>query len=325
VKKILIIRLSAFGDIVQSMSVLRPLKESFPSAEIHWLVREDLKGILEDHPLISKCYIVERGSGLTGLYQLAVQLSQERYDLVYDAHSTLRTFFLRRWITAPVGSRWIARPKSRIKRFLFFKLHLAVFPSPFRGMISYLKALSPIPGFRPKLSTIEWHHPLSPELKKQVEGRIILAPSAAWEMKRWPLDSWKKLISLLPEQKFVVLGGPADTFCEELVEGERVINLAGKLSLKESCSVVANSPLIVSADTGLVHVADLAGVKGLSLIGPTAFGFPSNPQIKTIEVPLSCRPCSKDGRGKCSQEIYQRCMVEITPEFVAREIQQQLA
>jgi len=55
----------------------------------------------------------------------------------------------------------------------------------------------------------------------------------------------------------------------------------------------------------------------LSELLPTAFGFATNENIKTLEVELDCRPCTKDGRGACSQETYQRCMVEITPEQVA--------
>jgi heptosyltransferase-2 len=55
-------------------------------------------------------------------------------------------------------------------------------------------------------------------------------------------------------------------------------------------------------------------------MGPTAFGFTRSIKIKTMESDLSCRPCSKDGSGKCSQKIYQKCMVDITPALVAKEI-----
>jgi heptosyltransferase-2 len=148
-------------------------------------------------------------------------------------------------------------------------------------------------------------------------------PSAAWEMKRWPLDHWKKLITIMPEARFVVLGGKEDTFCEELVAmaPERVFNMAGKLSLIESSKLLSLSALVISADSGLLHVADVLGVKGLSLMGPTAFGFTISSLIKTLEVDLPCRPCTKDGSGKCSQNIYQLCMVDITPATVANEAQ----
>jgi heptosyltransferase-2 len=152
---------------------------------------------------------------------------------------------------------------------------------------------------------------------------IALVPSAAWEMKRWPLEHWKTLITIMPNARFIVLGGKEDLFCQELtdIDPVRVLNLAGKLSLIESCKLVQISELVISADTGLLHVADVLGVKGISLMGPTAFGFTISSLIKTLEVDLPCRPCSKDGSGSCSQKTYQLCMVNINPAMVANEAQ----
>ena len=165
------------------------------------------------------------------------------------------------------------------------------------------------------------------QLGKEVGERIILVPSAAWKMKRWPLEHFKELIRLLPHKKFFVLGGNRDHFCRDLetLSPRRVMNLAGKLDLKDSCSLVARAPLVISGDTGLIHVADLAGTKGIALMGPTAFGFCTYPHISTLEVDLSCRPCTKDGRGKCSQKVYQKCMVDITPKQVAQRAEQLLS
>jgi heptosyltransferase-2 len=150
---------------------------------------------------------------------------------------------------------------------------------------------------------------------------VVMAPSAAWEMKRWPLDHWKKLI-LQTKKYVIVVGGPGDQFCRELVAiaPSRVFNFAGKLSLLESCFLITLSTKIVSADTGMLHVADLLNVPGIALIGPTAFGFTTGIHIKTLEVKLACRPCSKDGSGGCSQKIYQRCMTEISPEMVLNHL-----
>ncbi|MEI8347583.1 MAG: glycosyltransferase family 9 protein, partial [Pseudomonadota bacterium] len=151
---------------------------------------------------------------------------------------------------------------------------------------------------------------------------IALAPSAAWPMKRWPLEHWKVLLALLPDLNLILLGGPSDQFCEELAKLRpgRIINTAGKLTLLESCAAIAQSQLLVSADTGHLHVGDYLGIKTLALLGPTAFGHPTNPQVKVLEVDMPCRPCTKDGRGKCSQQIYQECLVRITPSVVAQEI-----
>ena len=239
------------------------------------------------------------------------------------------SFILRfRLIHLPI---WITRPKDRLKRILLFSFRINTFPKPFKGIQSYrapLENLDIHASADDKLVTWDFSLPSKEKVKPFVNDKkiIVLVPSAAWEMKRWPLPLWKKLIILMPEQHFVVLGGREDHFCEELKEvaPDRVENLAGKLSLVESCALIEGSDLVISADTGLLHVADVLGIKGLSLMGPTAFGFTIGKQIKTLEVELPCRPCTKDGRGSCSQDIYQRCMVEITPDRVALEARQML-
>jgi len=151
---------------------------------------------------------------------------------------------------------------------------------------------------------------------------VALVPSAAWKMKRWPVAHWKKLVTLLPNENFVILGGPQDSFCEEIakVSPHRTQNLSGKLTLIESCAVVQLARLTISADTGLLHAADQLGKNAIALIGPT-FCYPSRPTVKVLEVSnLKCKPCSKDGRGRCSQTVYQRCMVDITPQNVASNV-----
>lgn len=315
--KVLIIRLSSFGDIVQCMSVLDSLTQEPLSAEVHWLVRSDLEGIPALSSKVSKVWSFDRKDGLGGWLDMAFKLRAEGFTHVYDAHQSLRSRILN-FILRPfgLGPKFTKRGKDRLKRILLFSFGINKFPKPFKGMCSYHAPLEKW-GIQKKESfSDQW----SFSKKLPYEG-IALAPSAAWTMKRWPMGHWKKLIELMPDQKFVVLGGPADTFCQELedVAPGRVVNLAGKLNLVESCQLVAQSPLLISADTGLIHVADILGKPGLSLIGPTAFGFATNSNIKTLEVNLDCRPCTKDGRGGCSQDVYQKCMVEITPELVCHE------
>ena len=151
---------------------------------------------------------------------------------------------------------------------------------------------------------------------------ITIVPSAAWSLKRWPVEYWRTLAELKSDCYFVILGGPNDSFCEEIrsVAPERIINLAGKTSLIESFCVVRNSQFVISGDTGFLHAADLFHKKGIALIGPTAFGFPSSPNIKVMEVNLPCRPCTKDGSVKCKLKEEKKCLYDIKPEMVAAQI-----
>lgn len=154
---------------------------------------------------------------------------------------------------------------------------------------------------------------------------IALAPSAAYFLKRWPKDYFMKLIELQPDEKFVLLGGPEDSFIEDIhaVAPERVLNLAGKCSMQVSAAVVAESKLIVANDTGLLHVAEQLGKPAIALMGPAPFGFPSRPATKIMEIDLPCRPCSKHGQGPCINKFkFHQCLVDITPEMVSNSVRQ---
>jgi ADP-heptose:LPS heptosyltransferase len=151
---------------------------------------------------------------------------------------------------------------------------------------------------------------------KEVSASIALAPSAAFALKRWPLEHFKKLIQLLPKEHFIVLGGPEDSFTQDLVEvaPDRVKNLAGELSLVESSIVVSKAKALVSNDTGLMHVAEQTGTDCVALMGPAPFGFPSRLKTRILEKQLSCRPCSKHGQGPCvNKDTFQKCLVDIKP------------
>lgn len=324
--KILIIRFSSFGDIIQGLPAISAVKNTFPSAEVHWLVRSDFQGLISSHPQLTKALTYNKKSGLTGLVRLAQQLHHENYSHLYDAHNNVRSFLLIQLLrlfnifSLRVPARLVTRPKNRIKRFLFFKFRFKVFPQPFRGAHSFLEPLK-IWGVSDKMPAAPQLFLEKSPLPTLPQNYVALVPSAAWPNKRWPVEYWKKLVPLLAPMNLVVLGGPQDTFCQEIadVDKERVLNLAGPLSLAQSCAVVASSTLTISADTGLLHVADQLGVRNIGLIGPTAFGYTSQPQSEILETTLYCKPCSKDGRTPCVNKIYQKCMKDILPEFVAQK------
>lgn len=333
IKKVLIIRFSSFGDIVQCSSVVELIRQKYPEAVIDWVTRSEFDYLVKLNHDVNTVWSFNKKLGFKGLIDLGLKLRALDYDHVYDAHNNLRSSLLSLMMRSKIFSRpnWLTRPKDRLKRVLLFTFRINTFPRPFKGINSYRAPLMKwgiTPNQDAKLVTWDFNpqalEKVDPFLKNK--KTIILVPSAAWEMKRWPLPLWKKLISIMPDYKFVVLGGKEDHFCEELkeIDPARVENLAGKLSLVESCAMISKSELVISADTGLLHVADVMGVKALSLMGPTAFGFTTGKQIITMEVDLPCRPCTKDGRGSCSQDVYQKCMVDITPEKVALEAQRLL-
>jgi heptosyltransferase-2 len=325
-----VIRFSSFGDIVQAMAVPQSFLKKYPGAQVDWLVRSDFAELLKSHLYVHRTIPFERKEGLQGLWKISGFLAGQNYSHIYDAHNNLRSWIVRLFLflrSGWVATRWLCRPKNRLRRWLFFHGHWPVLPQPFKGVLSFH---SPLQKWKipPELPAPPQFF-VEPQAQQKYfslwtdpQRPIVLVPSAAWEMKRWPVEHWKKLIALMPESKFAVLGGPYDSFCEELkaVAPQRVLNFAGQLSLQESSAFIAKASAVVSADTGLLHVADQLGRPTLALIGPTAFGYPSRSTSVTLEVELSCKPCSKDGRGRCTNSVYQKCMHDIRPEQVAQKL-----
>ncbi len=335
--KILIIRLSSIGDIIQCMSVVSGLKKQFPEAELHWVVRADLAGLVKIDPRLDKIWEFDRKEGFGGMFKLGTKLRKENYNLIYDAHSNIRSNILK-LILCPFGicnlfkrNRLVTRHKNRLKRFLLFTFGINLLPKPFKALDSFRKPIKKWGATEFNTPFSNWNFPRETEAKvsklvlDQIpEGKnwVTLVPSAAWELKRWPVSYWQKLVMLRDDLHFVVLGGPDDIFCEEIktIAPARVINMAGKTSLMDSFCIIWYSPYVISGDTGFLHAADLFQKKGQALIGPTAFGFTSNPKMKVMEVDLPCRPCTKDGNVKCKLKEKKKCMMGISPHLVADTI-----
>ncbi|QDK38250.1 glycosyltransferase family 9 protein [Bdellovibrio sp. NC01] len=331
--KILVIRFSSFGDVVQTLSVPSALAQTFPGAEVQWITRKDMAPLLKNHPHIQRVWEFDRKTGLLGLIKLVWSMRAENFTHIYDAHNNMRSRVIA-WILRPlgiigIGPKFIRRSIRRWKRFLLFKLRINTFEMPFNGQRDLLEPLqkwgvSKIAPPAPQIFPSEENLKKAAEVLGDYTNAIALAPSAAFFLKRWPKDYWKDLIQLLPGERFVLLGGPEDSFIEDIhaVAPDRVLNLAGKCSLNVSSAVVALSRAVVSNDTGLLHVAEQLGKRTIALMGPAPFGFPSRPTTKIMELDLYCRPCSKHGQGPCvNKEKYHKCLVDITPPQVAEQLQ----
>jgi lipopolysaccharide heptosyltransferase II len=327
--KVLIIRFSSFGDVLQTLSVAGRIAEVFPQAKIQWVTREEFVPLISSHPHVRKVWSVPKGAGFWELWALGGQLQKEGFTHVYDAHNNLRSHILSlrlngfgAWRVWTGKVRFLRRSIYRWKRFLLFRFHKNLFPKPFSGQKALLDPLSRwgISAQAPALPQLFLDSDAVYKLKSRFGGKAVvaLAPSASYPLKRWPLEYWKELIAACPETVFVLLGGPEDVFLGELaqIDSRRIINMAGKLSLIESAAVVAASKALVSNDTGLLHVAEQLGKPCLALMGPAPFGFPSRPKTQIFEVDLACRPCSKHGQGPCVNPEYQKCMRDIKPDNV---------
>jgi ADP-heptose:LPS heptosyltransferase len=330
--KILILRFSSFGDVTQTLSVPSKIAEYWPAAEIHWAIREDLSTLLEKHPHIHKIWSLPRKSGKSELLNLARALAKENFTHVYDAHNSTRSLVISTYLKLTNWKiRVLRKSQKRWKRFLLFRFHKNTYRMPFSGQRDLLEPLKKwgMSESLPPTPQLFLTHQEFLEVKKLLPAVpfVTLAPSAAFELKRWPLDYWKELIQMTPNQHYVLLGGPEDKFIEEIrsVAPERVVNLAGKTNLRDTSAVVGLSQALITNDTGILHTAEQQGHPAIALMGPAPFGFPSRPSTLILERNLSCRPCSKHGQGPCVNVEFHKCLRDITPREVAQHLKEKLA
>lgn len=353
--RILILRFSSYGDIFQALEAARHLADSVRAPSIDWMTREDFAPLLQNQKYISRVHSFPRAGSIFSLVKQVWGLAAD-YDRVYDAHSNLRSFVVRSVIRAkwllqriknPTGPRrsMIRRSKERIRRFLFFKLRWNTLPVPYRGAESFLLPLRRwLPNLEFDFSQPAWQVPINATPSSVVsdflewknaesEGELIaLAPSAAWPNKRWPIERWRlfilEWIKESPDARFLLLGGPDDAFLSEIAEEfgpKRIFSAVGKTSLLESSVLLSHASAVVANDTGLLHVADRLLTPSVVIIGPTAFGYPVGPYSRIAEVPratLPCKPCSKDGRDRCTNPVRLKCLIDVSETHVAMKLRE---
>lgn len=331
-QKFLILRFSSFGDVLQSLSIAGKIQEKNPAAEIHWVTRADFISLLENHPAIQKIHAISRKSSLSDLWSLSKILAEQEYDVIYDAHNNLRSHLLvwflkaHRMMSGRFSSAiFLRKSQKRWKRFLLFQFRKNYFQMPFSGQRDLLEALQKISYDVTLPAPPQLHLKKNASLPLTLPAQFVaLAPSSAHQLKRWPIEYWDQLIAKNLHLQFVFLGGKEDLFIEEMHQRhpKNTINCAGQLSMLQSADVVQKSQLLITNDTGPLHLAEQLGHPAFALMGPAPFGFPSRPSTKIFQRDLKCRPCSKHGQKPCHNPFFHQCLRDITVEEIHRELHQ---
>ncbi|MBI4404625.1 MAG: glycosyltransferase family 9 protein [Deltaproteobacteria bacterium] len=329
IRKILIVRFSSLGDIVMSTALIRCLRQAYPSAQIDMVVREDFLDIIRHNPHLDRKIGLDRRSGLRGLYRLTAQINRERYDLIYDAHWSLRTLFIRPWLKADYFCKF---EKHYLRRALALTFKMPLLTGMDRMLVRYLDPLKPFgviwDAQGPELFLDE-HSVSAVHLEDFSENVpwIGVIPSAQWPGKRWPAERFRTLVQKIVEHSpytTIVFGGNNDHFCADICKGmppSRVMNTQGRLSILEAAAIMKKCRLVVANDTGLMHVADGLNIPCVLILGPTSKELgclPFHPRSRIVEQTLWCRPCSKNGQAPCLRsERY--CLTAISSERVWQE------
>lgn len=321
--KFLIIRFSSIGDIVLTSPILRCIKKQNEFHEIHFVTKKQFSGVISANPNISKIYTFEKS-----IEEIINQLILEHYDYVIDLHKNIRSTSLKLKLKRPSFSYH----KLNFKKWLAVNMKLNILPTV-HIIDRYFYAIE-------KLNIKNDHKGLdffiSPEnevdiknlpffLHKECIGFVI---GAAHFTKKFPKEKIVELISNTSEN-YILLGGKDDfedgNFIVENSKNRNVFNACGKYNLQQSASLINQCKLIISNDTGLMHIAAACKKKIISIWGNTIpkFGmypyFPGEGSVMIENHGLTCRPCSKIGFQKCPKGHF-KCMNEIKLSEIIKHI-----
>jgi len=331
--KTLIIRLSSVGDIVLSTPLIRALHRRFPQSQIDYLVRTEYSELLRGNPYLSTVYTFPAGGTADDLRQIRQNVLDTSYDLIVDIHGSLRSRILCR------GMRNVVRINKRVvPRFIlvqFRKDFYRLFGGAPGVADRYLETVSQygvtddgaglevFPGRAEEQRVDELLHDKGMQNGTPLIG---LCPSARHFTKMWPEEFFAETAAVLGRKHNVAIAlfGSAD----ELVRSQgitrqirthfpavEIIDSTGKLSFLETAALMDRCRLILSNDSGLMHLAAARKRKILAIFGSTVrqFGFLPPPELSIVleQHELKCRPCTHIGRKECPRGHF-RCMREIS-------------
>ena len=320
--KILVIRFSSIGDIVLTSPILRCLKKQLPQCELHYLTKKTYLPLLSNNPYIDQLHLLSENEKHT-----LASLKKEAFDVVIDLHHNVRTFRIKNYLKTKAYSF----PKLNIKKFLLTQFHINKLPKK-HVVDRYFEAVKAL-GVKNDLKGIDYFLAESDHINTEEVGFsgefIAVAIGAQFATKRLPNE---KLIEILDgiNEPIVLLGGKEDVKNGEIIKvalpRQKVINSCGKLTINQSASLVSQAKVLLSHDTGLMHIASAFETPIVLVWGNTVPQFGMYPYrensatIKTHQVDnLSCRPCSKIGYSKCPKKHF-RCMQLHDSEKIKHDI-----
>ena len=274
-KHILVIRLSAMGDVAMTVPVLRALIQQNPELKITILTRAIFTPFFKDLPNVSvfPIDIKDRHKGFLGLYRLSKELKNLNIDAIADLHNVLRTNILK-WFF--FGKIFIQIDKGRAeKKALTNGTKVKQLKTTHVRYAEVFEAL----GFKLDLSNptfpnkADLNNKTTLVVGKKETKWIGIAPFAAHNGKMYPLDLMETVIESLSKSFKVFLFGGGDREIKVLDQYEQrfknVVNLAGKLTLEEELDVISNLDVMLSMDSGNAHIAAMLGVKTVTIWGVT--------------------------------------------------------
>lgn len=322
---VLVVRFSAIGDVLLTTPLLRAIRTRHPGARIAVLTKEAYVPLLSHNPHVSEVLAVAPGEGILAITE---RIRAVRYSHCLDLHGNLRSRALRRLAPGP----WRSYHKRTLERALLITTKRDRYPGHLPVAERYFEAaaeldVEPDGGPPDFFLSEEADCRAAARLEALELGRerplVAIAPGAAHATKRWPVEHWIELVRRITPTgaDVAILGGVGDVEAATAIAaavGSRVGSFAGQLGLQETGAVIRRAEVLVSGDTGVMHMATGVGTPVVALFGPTVrqFGFlPYQSPASVVELSLPCRPCSAHGTRRCPLG-HHHCMRQMLPDLV---------
>lgn len=325
-KSILLIRLSAIGDVIMASALIPALRQAFPSARLVWLTEETNAGLLRHNPRLDRVIVWPRRrwqqlrrerryrEWLGEAWSLVRELRAEHFDWVLDLQGLLKSGI---WALLAGGKTRVGLGSREASQWLMSKVIDRRSTSTRIGK-EYLKLACEL-GIDPAGFAMDI---TLPEQEKAEAGALlqaagvtgafaVIAPFTTRPQKHWFDERWASLSTHLTEKcglRGVMLGGPADQAHAEAIAAlaPSLVDLTGKTSLGQCAAIIEKADLLIGVDTGLTHLGIAMQTPTLALFGSTRpYLDPGVDYARVLYEPLPCSPCRRrpscDGAFTCMQ------------------------
>jgi ADP-heptose:LPS heptosyltransferase len=330
-KKILIIRFSSIGDIVLTSPVVRCIKKQLPDAQIYFLTKKQFVPVIEASPFIHRIISFQ-----DNLFETIGELRKIDFDCIIDLHKNLRTFFIKSFF--PFTAKY-SFDKLNFEKWLLVNFKINRLPDK-HIVDRYFDGIKKL-GIENDGEGLDFFISKENEFDtKQLPdnfrtGYVVFSIGGNHATKKMPVEKWKVIAKQIKIPAIILAG------IEEWERGEQIrsansgiINFCGKTNIAQSASIIRQSQLIVTHDTGLMHIAAAFQKPVISIWGNTVPEFGMSPYYGSQQIinhksdlscqrqeirNLHCRPCSKIGHEKCPEGHFD-CMMKQDENKIAESI-----
>ena len=344
--KILIVKTSAIGDVTHTLPALNCLRKAWPDARIDWLVEEAASDLVLGHHAVDNILVSKRKQWVNGLrsrawlqnlkaiFRFLRQLREIRYDLVIDFQGLLKSGMM---VGLSRGKRKVGFGRGMQHAECSYVFLNERLPAVDMEVHALQRELLLLEGIDVPCAEVVFDLPVSDQDRQQVrellgendqdrkdvaKPLVAINPQTKWESKLWENDRFAQVADHLVAQgcRVVFTGGPPDRIVIEKIQEsmkKSSLNLAGRSSLKTLAALYERADMVISTDTGPMHIAAAAGTPVVALFGPTApwRTGPYGKKHQVLRTGISCSPCFKR-QCPLPEDQKKRCMKEISVDQV---------